>query len=609
MKKGQTYTGTVTCVRFPNKGVVEVIPKDHEEESGKAVGSSEICIVKNVIKGQKVSFAVNKKKGGRCEGRLLEVLEKSPDEIDPPCRYFGICGGCTYQNLPYEKQLELKEGQVKALLKPVVPYLDDIFEGIKESPAQYEYRNKMEFSFGDSSKDGELELGLHKRGSFYDILSVKDCRIVDEDYRIILAETLAYFRGKDTPYYHKLRHTGYLRHLLIRKAVRTGEILADLVTTTQEPVPTICTEVSLIDDWKEVMLTIEREGRLKGRFAGILHTLNDSLSDTIMNDKTDILYGQDYFYEELLGLKFRISPFSFFQTNSLSAEVLYDTAREYVLSCINDGSCDESRKPVVYDLYSGTGTIAQLLAPVADKVIGVEIVEEAVMAAKENAELNGLHNCEFIAGDVLKVLDIIEEKPDLIVLDPPRDGVNPKALKKIINYGVDNILYISCKPTSLARDLEMLTACGYKPVKICALDQFPGTVHVETVVQLSKGNINRDRSERKSAVKAGDIGMISGYSKGNKVPEITNVKIDFSLENLDLSELKGKATYEQIKDYVREQTGFRVSSLYISQVKRKCGLEVGESYNKPKSDDARQPQCTPEKEEAIMQALRHFGMM
>lgn len=500
MKKGKMYTGTVREVKFPNKGVV-LAEKEIDPDTGDEVdlcvlpgASNELtCTVKNTLAGQKISFLVNKKRGGRCEGRLVEVLSKSLDETDPACRYFGICGGCTYQNLTYDKQLELKEGQVKSLLAPVVPDLDEIFEGIKGSPVQFEYRNKMEFSFGDSCKGGELELGLHKRGSFYDILSVKDCRIVDEDYRIILAETLAYFRGKETPFYHKLTHEGYLRHLLVRKAVKTGEILVDLVTSSQEPAPTMCTEVSLIDDWKEVMLTIEREGKLKGRFAGILHTLNDSLSDTVMNDRTDILYGKDYFYEELLGLKFKISPFSFFQTNSLSAEVLYDTAREYVFSCFGHRSCTEPdpddglhKTGTVFDLYSGTGTIAQLLAPVADKVIGVEIVEEAVIAARENAGLNGLHNCEFMAGDVLKILDDISDKPDLIVLDPPRDGVNPKALKKIINYGVNNILYISCKPTSLARDLEMLTACGYKPVRICAIDQFPATVHVEVASLLSR---------------------------------------------------------------------------------------------------------------------------
>ncbi|MCR4807089.1 MAG: 23S rRNA (uracil(1939)-C(5))-methyltransferase RlmD [Lachnospiraceae bacterium] len=526
MKKGQMYSGSVREVKFPNKGIVEVDPYTEANDEN-AAAIRETCIVKNTIKGQKVSFVVNKKKGGRCEGRLVEVLSKSPDECEPACRHFGACGGCTYQNLPYEKQLEMKEDQVKALLAPVVPDLEEIFEGIKGSPVQFEYRNKMEFSFGDSCKGGDLELGLHKRGSFYDILSVKDCRIVDEDYRVILAETLAYFRGKDTPFYHKLTHEGYLRHLLVRKAVKTGEILVDLVTSSQEPAPTMCTEVSLIDDWLDIMLTIEKEGRLKGSFVGILHTVNDSLSDTIMNDKTDILYGRDHFYEEILGLKFKISPFSFFQTNSLSAEVLYDTARGYVLSCLKENS-DEGdfaendkedlngvRKPVVYDLYSGTGTIAQLLAPVADKVVGVEIVEEAVVAARENAKLNGLHNCEFIAGDVLKVLDDIEDKPDLIVLDPPRDGVNPKALKKIINYGVDNILYISCKPTSLARDLEMLTACGYKPVRICAIDQFPATVHVETVVCLGK-NFERPKEFIQIGIDAEEYYRIKDSKKEQK---------------------------------------------------------------------------------------------
>ena len=216
---------------------------------------------------------------------------------------------------------------------------------------------------------------------------------------------------------------------------------------------------------------------LKGKIAGILHTQNDSLADVVQNDHTDILSGQDYFFEELLGLKFRISPFSFFQTNSLGAEVLYDTARSYV---------GETKDKTIFDLYSGTGTIAQMLAPVAKHVIGIEIVEEAVEAAKENAKLNGLDNCTFIAGDVLKAIDLVEEKPDFIVLDPPRDGIHPKALEKIIHFEVEQMVYISCKPTSLARDLEILQAHGYMPEKVCCVDMFPGTVHVETVVGLQR---------------------------------------------------------------------------------------------------------------------------
>ena len=221
---------------------------------------------------------------------------------------------------------------------------------------------------------------------------------------------------------------------------------------------------------------------LLGKIKGILHTKNDSIADVVKNEGTDILYGQDYFYEELLGLRFKISPFSFFQTNSLGAEVLYETARSFILG--NDA--DMLREKTVYDLYSGTGTIAQMLASVSKEVVGVEIVEEAVEAAKENAALNGLTNCKFLAGDVLKVLDEIEEKPDYIVLDPPRDGIHPKAIQKIIDYGVENMIYISCKPTSLARDLQVFLERGYEVKKICCVDMFPNTVHVETVILMSR---------------------------------------------------------------------------------------------------------------------------
>ena len=219
---------------------------------------------------------------------------------------------------------------------------------------------------------------------------------------------------------------------------------------------------------------------------GILHTRNDNVADAVTNEGTDVLYGQDFFYEELLGLRFKITPFSFFQTNSLGAEVLYQTAREFIGDALpsgTDADIAENGK-IVFDLYSGTGTIAQMLSPVAKKVIGVEIIEEAVEAAKENAQLNGLHNCEFIAGDVLKVIDSIEEKPDYIVLDPPRDGINPKALEKIIRYNVPQMVYISCKPTSLARDLEVLQARGYEVKKICCVDMFPSTFHVECVIMM-----------------------------------------------------------------------------------------------------------------------------
>lgn len=449
MKKGDILEGVVNRVEFPNKGIVTVEGKD--------------IVVKNTVEGQKVSFAINKARKGKFEARLMEVMEKAENEITPDCPHFGQCGGCTYRSLPYEAQLKLKEKQLTDLLSKVG--CEDTFEGIKPSPRQNEYRNKMEFSFGDEYKDGPLSLGMHKRGSFYDIVPVRECKLVDEDYRKILSATLDYFAATQLKFFHKMSHQGYLRHLLVRKAAKTGQILIDLVTTTQEEFD--------FTPWTKLLCDLELEGEI----VGILHTKNDSLADVVKDEGTEILYGKDFFYEELLGLKFKISPFSFFQTNSLGAEVLYDTAREYI---------GDTANKKIYDLYSGTGTIAQILAPVASEVTGVEIVEEAVEAAKENAALNQLDNCKFIAGDVLKVLDSLTEKPDLIVLDPPRDGIHPKALPKIIAYQVDRMVYISCKPTSLVRDLEVLQQAGYVVERSVGVDMFPATGNVETCVLLSR---------------------------------------------------------------------------------------------------------------------------
>jgi 23S rRNA (uracil-5-)-methyltransferase RumA len=550
MKKGQVYEGVIESVEFPNKGIVNVSQEDRR------------VIVKNGVPGQKVRFSVNKVKKGKAEGRLLEVIEKAPQEIESACPHFGQCGGCTYQNLPYEEQVKLKESQVKAMMDEAVDG-DYIWEGVLESPVRSEYRNKMEFSFGDEYKDGPLALGMHKRGSFHDIVNVCDCQIVDGDYRKILACTLECARKSGLPYYHRMRHDGYFRHLLVRKAVKTEEILIDIVTASEEGFDSKPKE--FLDKWAAALQALE----LTGKIVGILHTKNDSLADIVKDEGTEVLFGQDYFYEELLGLKFKITPFSFFQTNSLGAEVLYEKAREYI---------GDTNEKVVFDLYSGTGTIAQILAPVAKKVVGVEIVEEAVEAAKVNAKLNGLDNCTFWAGDVLKVIDELGEVPDLIMLDPPRDGVNPKALMKILNFGVDRLVYIACKPTSLARDLEMIQGRGYKVEKIACVDLFPNTVHVETVCQLIL---------RKPAV---------------------HINIDVDVEEL-VQDKRGMATYGQIKDYVLEHSGLKVSSLYIAQVKQKCGIIERENYNKPKSEDAKQPQCPPEKEKAIMEALRYYGMI
>ena len=554
MKKGEIYQGIIERVEFPNKGIVQIEDKK--------------VIVKNGMPGQHVKFMINKKKGSKVEGRLLEVLEHSYLETRKPvCSIFPECGGCMYQTMSYENQLEMKAKQIQSLIDQAVKAggqvdeqgnPDYIFEGIKGSPREFAYRNKMEFSFGDAYKDGPLTLGLHKKGSTYDVLNALDCKLVHQDMNEILKCVLEYCQEQGYDYYHKMQHVGFLRHLLLRRGNTTGEILVNLVTTSQVEAD--------FEELKDRLLSLTLEGKI----VGFLHIINDALSDVVKSDEMRILYGKDYFYEEILGLRFKITPFSFFQPNSYGAEVLYETAREYI---------GDTKDMTVFDLYSGTGTISQILAAVAKEVIGVEIVEEAVLAAEENARLNGIGNCRFIAGDVLKVLDEIQEKPDFIVLDPPRDGIHSKALPKILEYGVEKMVYISCKPTSLARDLEMFLEKGYRVEKVCCVDQFCQTVHVETVVLLSQ-----------------------------QKPDDT-IEIDLDLDELDATSAELKATYQEIKDYVLKEFGLKVSNLYISQVKRKCGIEVGENYNLPKSENARVPQCPKEKEEAIKAALKYFAMI
>ena len=555
MKKGEIYEGVIEKVEFPNKGFVYV--------DGQKV------IVKNGIPGQKIRFMINKKRSGRAEGRLLEVLEKSPLETrEPVCSIFPACGGCMYQTMAYEEQLRMKEEQVRGLLDGAIREWSQNsgceenlpvykWDGIHGSPIEFRYRNKMEFSFGDEYKDGPLSLGLHKKGSTYDVLTAGDCKLVHEDMTKILLCVWEYFRSRGASYYKKMQHTGFLRHLLLRRGVTTGEILVHLVTTTQE-------------QWDMEPLVQELLALpLEGKIVGIMHILNDSLSDVVQSDETRILYGRDYFYETLLGLQFKVSTFSFFQPNSLAAEVLYSVVRDYI---------GDTRDQEVFDLYSGTGTIAQLAAAVAKEVIGVEIVEEAVIAARENAQRNGLTNCRFIAGDVLKVLDELSEKPDTIILDPPRDGIHPKALPKILAYGVENIVYISCKATSLARDLPAFLDAGYRLEKACCVDQFCETVHVETCVLLSK------------------------------LKSTPHIEVEINLDEMDLSRAESKATYAEIKDYVLKNYGMNVTNLYIAQVKRKYGIIERINYNLG-DGKARVPQVTPEKEQAIENALRHFQMI
>ena len=591
MKKGSEHEVIIQEYEFPNKGIAYI-------EDRKVT-------IKGAFAGQKVRIRITKAKNGKAEGRLLEVLEKSPQETaEPVCKHFGQCGGCTYQTFPYETQLQIKADQVRRLIDQVCP--EYTWEGIIGSPVVEGYRNKMEFSFGDEYKDGPLALGLHKKGSFYDLVTVTDCKIVDSDYNQVLACTLEHFAERGIPYFKKMSHEGSLRHLVVRQTARSKDMLINLVVSSQiagktvgeagtedvdasrsaqQPESCMAVTCEQIEEYLDTAGWLKKLQALTlhGRIAGVLLTVNDGLADVVQSDETHLLYGQDYIYEEILGLKFRITPFSFFQTNSLGAEVLYEKAREYV------GNIDDQ---VVFDLYSGTGTIAQMLAPVAKKVVGVEIIEEAVESARDNAVLNHLDNCEFIAGDVMKVLDGLTELPDMIVLDPPRDGIHPKALNKIIRYGVKHLVYISCKPTSLARDLVTLQAEGYRVEKVCCVDMFPGTANVETVVLLSHkkpdGHIN--------------VKVEFGEGEG-KVP------LDNIAKRAESYKPKERVTYKMIKEYIEAKYGFKVHTAYIAEVKRDLGLPMYDAPNEV--EELKQPRKHPtaEKVEAIKDALRYFEVI
>ncbi len=507
MKKGEIVSGIVERIDFPNKGIVRI-----DSNEGEAYQAT----VKNALPGQKISMRISKKKHGKIEGQLLSVEKESPLCNADACSHKAACGGCLYQGMAYEEQLKIKEGQVQRLIMPILgeERFALINEGIVGSPKIDGYRNKMELSFGDNEPGGELCLGMHRRGSFYDIVNTTECRIMDADMCRVLQITLAYFRERSLTYYHKKSHQGYLRHLLLRKTAKTQEILIDLVTSTDysfredaRQIDGSLTEGDLLEEWMNALL----EESFEGRIVGILHTRNDRPADVIEDQGTEILFGRDYMMEELLDLGFKITPFSFFQTNSLGAEVLYTKAREYILG---DNPVEGEPFSTVFDLYSGTGTIAQILSPAAKEIVGVEIVPEAVEAAKENAKANGLDNCRFLCGDVLQVLDGVEDKPDMIILDPPRDGIHPKAMPKILAYGVDRILYISCKATSLARDLPFFMEAGYEPTRLCMVDMFPMTGNVESCVLLERVSNRKADSYVKLNVKMEDYYRIKDAEGG-----------------------------------------------------------------------------------------------
>jgi len=377
------------------------------------------------------------------------------------CKHFGTCGGCTYLNIPYQEELTQKEASLRTTLGQYGPLL----EGLTPSPTPHSYRNKMELAFGDEAKDGRLALGIRKRRSFYEVATVEECTLIPDDFKQIALCVQEYFRQTSDTFFHRKRHIGTLRHLVLRRGEFTGEILINLSTTSK------------LETKLNPLITQLLALKLKGQIVGILHTLNDGVADAVKDENLHILWGQDHFHESICGLNFKVSAFSFFQTNSAGAEVLYGIIKEMA-------TADKTETNTAYDLYCGTGTIAQVLSPSFNKIIGIEINPEAIKSAIAGAKLNNITNCQFHAGDVQALMDTPISKPDIAIVDPPRDGLHPKALAKLINLSPPKLIYVACKPASLARDLINLTIAGYKPARITGVDMFPRTPHVEAIALL-----------------------------------------------------------------------------------------------------------------------------
>lgn len=551
---------------------------------GEGIGKYEgmTFFVKDAVIGDTIRAGITKLKKNYGYARVQEILEPSPYRVQPECPLYARCGGCQIQAMDYRQQLCYKQKKVRGNLIRIGGFapelIDSVMEEIVGMEQPYRYRNKAQFPIG-VNKDGQPVAGFYAART-HNIIPVEDCKLGVTQNEQILGVVLSYMRENGVRPYDETTGKGLVRHVLIRYGFTSKELMVCLVINGE----TLPQEKKLVDALCKI------EG-----MTSISVNINRKNTNVILGEETRTIWGSDYITDQIhlrdcdhdfaltdTAIAYHISPQSFYQVNPVQTEKLYSLALSYA---------GLTGRETVWDLYCGIGTISLFLAQKAGKVYGVEIVPQAIEDAKSNAALNGITNASFFVGKAEKVLPEFYEKesrkpdadmlhPDVIVVDPPRKGCDEKCLETMLRMEPDRIVYVSCDPATLARDLKILCEGGYELRKVRPVDQFGHTTHVETVVLLSKGMFDSRK-----------------------------VKVDFSLEDMDLSEFKGKATYEQIKAYVLEQTGLKVSSLYIAQIKKKCGLDVGENFNLPKSENARQPQCTPEKEEAIMQAFKHFGIV
>ena len=525
------------------------------EGIGKADGFT--VFVKDAVIGDTVTAKIIKTKKNYGYGRLMEVLKPSPYRVEPKCEFARQCGGCQLQALSYDQQLVFKTNKVKGHLERIGGFTDIPMEPIIGMDELFHYRNKAQFPVG-RNKEGKIVTGFYA-GRTHNIIENRDCALGVAENKEVLDRVIAHMEKYGIEPYNEATGKGLVRHVLIRYGYFTKEVMVCLILNGNK-IP------------KEELL-VKSLCEIPG-MTSITINVNKKHSNVILGEEIRLLWGQEYITDRIGDISYQISPLSFYQVNPMQTQKLYAKALEYA---------DLHGEETVWDLYCGIGTISLFLAQKAKFVRGVEIVPAAIENAKENAKLNGLENTEFFVGKAEEVLPREYKKngvyADVIVVDPPRKGCDETLLETMVEMNPDRIVYVSCDSATLARDLKYLCERGYELRKVCPVDQFGMTVHVETVVLLSQ-----------------------------QKPDDT-IEIDLDLDELDATSAELKATYQEIKDYVLKESGLKVSSLYISQVKRKCGIEVGENYNLPKSENARVPQCPKEKEDAIKAALKYYAMI
>ena len=524
--------------------------------SGVARVDGQVVFVPGALPGERCSVRIAHVGRSAVFAQLLSVLTPSAHRVEPDCPYFPRCGGCALRHMDYEQELALKQAHVQSCLTRIGGQTISALP-ITGAAQTDGYRNKVQFPVQE--QDGRPVAGFFS-GKTHRVIPVRHCRIQPDCADAIRGAVLAWMEQYHIRAYDEQTHTGYIRHIYIRFGAESGQILVCIVAN--------CAQLPKKKQLVTALLAAEPG------ITTIVFSPNTKKGNTVLGTEFHPLYGDGTITDTLCGLQFRLSAPAFYQVNHAQAERLYEKTVQLAGLTGNE---------TVLDLYCGTGTITLCLARHAKKAIGVEIVPQAIEDAKFNAAQNGMENAEFFcmdAGQAAKMLADRRTRPDVIVVDPPRKGVSADVIEAIGTMAPQRVVYVSCDPATLARDLKLLTAAGYTLQTAEAFDLFPRCAHVETVVLLSKGEVDSKK-----------------------------IRVEFSLEDMDMSEFQDGATYTQIKDYVLEHSGLKVSNLYISQIKRKCGIEVGKNYNLPKSEDSRQPQCPPEKEKAIREAMKYFGMI